>query len=71
MNGFSIFMVIFGICTFLVGLYVFGGHKIELLSWKVAYKNLTKGEWKNIGKWTMIVSIIPFILAIIGFFLDM
>ena len=70
MTSFSILMVIFGICVFFVGLYAFRGHKIQLLSWKTAYKNLTKSEWKNIGKWTMIVSIIPFILAIIGFFLD-
>ncbi len=41
-----------------------------MLSWKAAFKNLTKEEWKNIGKWTMIVSSIPFILAIIGLFLD-
>ena len=32
---------------------------------KEIQKNLNKKEWKNIGKWTMIVSSIPFIIAII------
>ena len=29
-------------------------------------KGLNKDGWKNVGKWTMITSIIPFILAILG-----
>jgi len=66
MNGFSILMFIFGICVFLVGLYMFTGHKLEIMTIRAAFKNLTKEEWKNIGKWTMISSIIIFVLAIIG-----
>ena len=66
MNGFSIFMFIFGVVILLVGLYMFNGHKIEILTGRVAFKNLSKDEWKNIGKWTMIVSIIPIILAVLG-----
>lgn len=70
MNGFSILMLVFGLCIVLTGLYMYTGHKIEMLTWRAAFKNLNKSEWKNIGKWTMIVSIIPLILSIIGFFLD-
>ena len=66
LNGFSILMTIFSICIFLVGLYMYKNHKIGLLEERVSFKNLSIKEWKNIGKWTMIVSIIPFVLAIIG-----
>ena len=66
MNGFSILMFIFSISVFLVGLYMFTGHKIDMLSWKAQYKNLKKSDWTKIGKYTMIVSIFIFILAIIG-----
>ena len=66
MNGFSIFMFIFGVAILLVGLYMFNGHKIEILTGRVGFKNLSKDEWKNIGKWTMICSLFIFIIAIIG-----
>ena len=66
MNGFSTLFFIFGICVFLVGLYMFTGHKLEIMTWRAAFKNLTKSEWINIGKWTMISSIIIFIIAILG-----
>ncbi len=45
---------------------MYKGHKVEMLAWKAAFKGLTKEGWKNVGKWTMISSIIPFILAILG-----
>ena len=70
MNGFSILMFIFGTCILLTGLYMFKGHKLEMVAWKAAYKNLDKNGLKNVGKWTMISSIIPFVLAILGLFLD-
>ena len=71
MNGFSTLMLIFGALIFLAGLHLYKGHKNELLLWKVPdIKKFTKKETINVGKWTMISSIIPFILAIIGFFLD-
>ena len=70
MNGLSILMFIFSLCLYLTGLYMYKGHKIEYLEWRVPYKNLTKAEWKNIGKWTMITSTIPLIIGIIGLFLD-
>ena len=68
MNGFSILMFIFFICVLLMGLYIYTGHDVKTLFWRAPYKNLTKKHWKNIGKWTMISSVIPFILAIIGLF---
>ena len=70
MNGFSILFFIFGTCVFLTGLYAFTGHKIDILTNRVAFRNLDKEQWKNIGKWTMISSIFIFVIAIIGLFLD-
>ena len=68
MSGFSILMIIFGVLIFLCGLYLFTGHKSELLLWKVHdIKNFTIKETKNVGKWTMIASLIPFILALLGY----
>ena len=68
MNGFSILMIIFGILIFLCGLYLFTGHKNEVLLWKVHdIKKLNIEETKNVGKWTMISSIIPFIIALLAF----
>ncbi len=66
MNGFSILMLIYGICILLVGLFMYGGNELKIISWKAAFKGLNKSGWKNVGKWTMIVSLIPFILAILG-----
>ncbi len=70
MNGFSILMFIFATCVLLMGFYMYKGHKVEMLAWKAAFKGLTKEGWKNVGKWTMISSIIIYIIAIIGLFLD-
>ena len=70
MNGFSILFFIFGICVFLVGLYAYTGHELSIMTFRAAFRNLNKSQWKNIGKWTMIASILIFIIAIIGLFLD-
>lgn len=70
MNAFSFFMIIFGILILIAGLYIYKGHDAKILLWKAHYNNLTKSELKNIGKWTMITSVIPFIISIIGLFLD-
>ena len=70
MSGFSIIFFIFGTCTLLVGLYMFTGHKLDIMTYRAAFKNLNKSEWKNIGKWTMIASIIIYIIAVIGLFID-
>ena len=71
MNGFSILMFIFAGLIFLAGIYLYTGHKNEVLLWKVHdIKKFTIEETKNVGKWTIIVGFIPLILAIIGLFLD-
>ena len=71
MNGFSILMFIFGALIFLAGLYLFTGHKNEVLLWKVPdIKKFTKEETINVGKWTMISSVVPLILGIIGLFFN-
>ena len=66
MSGFGILMLIFSISLFLVGLYMFTGRKIDILSGRVGFKNLSIDEWKKIGKYTMIVSAFVLILGIIG-----
>lgn len=61
----GIFLLIFAVCILLVGLYMFTGHKLNILTWRAAFKHLTINEWKNIGKWTMISSIPITIVSII------
>ena len=59
-------MFIFAFIVFLCGLYLFTGHKSELLLWKVHdIKKFTIEETKNVGKWTIISSIIIFIIGIV------
>ena len=70
MNGFACFMLIFAILIFIAGIYIYTGHNSEVLIWKGYNKNATKEELKNIGKWTMIVGLIPLILSILGFIFD-
>ncbi len=71
MNGLSILMFIFSFFIFLAGIYIYTGHRSELLLWKTHnVKKLTIDELHNIGKWTMIASIIPLIIGIIGFFVE-
>ena len=68
MSGFSIFMIIFGVLIFLCGLYLFTGHKNELLLWKVHdIEKFTIVQTKNVGKWTMIASLVPLIIALLGY----
>lgn len=71
MSGFSCLMLIFCILVFLSGIYIYTGHKNELLLWKTHnVKKITKEELKCIGKWTMIASIVPFIFCIVGLFFE-
>ena len=70
MNGFSILMFIFATCVLLSGLYMFTGHKLGILDYRAAFKNLSIDQWKNIGKWTMVSSLIIYVIGIIGIFLD-
>ncbi len=67
MSGFGILMLIFAVCVLLTGLYMFKGHKLGIMTGRPAFKNLSKAEWKKIGKWTMIASIPIFVLALTGF----
>ena len=67
MSGFGILMAIFATCVLLTGIYMFTGHKLGIMTARPAFKNLSKAEWKNIGKWTMVVSFFIFALAIAGF----
>ncbi len=66
MNGFSILFFIFATLVLLVGIYMYTGHKVELLTGRATFQNLKKDEWKNIGKWTIVVSLFIYLIAILG-----
>ena len=66
MSGFGIFMLIFATCLLLVGLYMATGHELGIMKLRPAFKNLNKSEWKNIGKWVLIVSVFIYMLGIIA-----
>ena len=70
MNGFGVFMIIFGVCLFFPGLYVFLGHNNELLLWRGYSKNRTKHELKIIGGSVMVISFILIIIGILGIIFD-
>ena len=59
-------MLIFATMVLLTGLYMFTGHKLSVIAWKAAFKNVTIDGWKKIGKYTMIVSIFIYILGIVA-----
>ena len=61
----GIFFLIFALCVLLIGLYMFTGHELNILTWRAAFKNLTIEKWKVVGKRTMISSIFIAILGII------
>ena len=67
MYGLSILFFIFATLVLLVGFYMFKGNKISIMTGRVSFQNLNKNEWKNIGKWTMLSSILLYIIAIIGY----
>ena len=66
MSGFVILFLIFGVCVLLVGLYMYTGHKLNVIAWKAAFKGLTIDGWKKVGKYTMLSSIIIFVIALLG-----
>ena len=70
MSSFSILFFIFATCVLLVGLYMFTGHKLGIMDYRAAFRNLNKKQWINIGKWTMISSILIYVLAILGWIFD-
>ena len=65
MSNVSILLSIFATCVLLAGLYMFTGHEIGILTGRAAFRHLTKEEWKNIGKWTMIASIGIYLIALL------
>ena len=65
MSYFSILMFIFATLVLLFGLYIYKGHDVSKLFIRASFKNLTKEEWINIGKWTMISSIFIYLITII------
>ena len=70
LNSLAILMFIFGTCVLLVGLYMYKGHKLGIMEFRVGFRNLKKEQWIKIGKWTMISSSIIFLIGIIGMFLE-
>ena len=70
MEGFSALMFIFVFCIFLAGLYIYTGHNSKILLWKGYNKDTGKEQLKVIGKWTMIISVVPIILGIVGLFVE-
>lgn len=70
MSYFSVLMFIFATLVLLFGLYIYKGHDVSKLFVRASFKNLTKEEWINIGKWTMISSIFIYLIAIIVYILN-
>lgn len=67
MNGFSIIMFIFAGLIMIAGIVLYTGHKDQVLLWKVHdIEKFPMSKVKEVGKWTMISSLIPLLLAIIG-----
>ena len=71
MNGISILMFALGIGVFLAGLWLFTGHKSEILLWKNPQASkLSDKEVRNVGKWTMITAAVPIVIAIVFLFIE-
>ena len=66
MYGYSILMLIFGICIILAGLYIRAGNNSEILLWRTHLKNPSKKELAYIGKITMIIGLAPIISSVSG-----
>ena len=67
MSPVGILMFIFATAVLLVGLYMFTGHKLEIMTWKAAFRSLSISDWKRIGRGTVIASIIIYIISILCF----
>lgn len=63
-------MLIFATAVILIGLFMYTGHKLEILTIRPAFKNLSIDDWKKIGKYTMIVSFFIYFLGILGLIFD-
>ena len=70
MSNIGILFSIFGVLVILTGLYMFTGHKLEIIAWKAAFKGCTKEDWIKIGKYTMLVGAGILLFAFIAFLLN-
>ena len=59
-------MLIFATCTMLTGIYMLTGHKLHIFDNRPAFKNVNIEGWKNIGKYTILVSLFIYLVAIIA-----
>jgi hypothetical protein len=67
MSNVGIFMGIFGLCVFLMGLYMATGHKLGMMEGRAAFQNLSIDEWKRIGKYTIFSSSFILLISILAF----
>ena len=71
MKGFGILFIIFGVCTFLYGLYTAAGHNPIVKMGAVIKKlNLPKNELKHLGHLVQIFSIPLLLSGISGLFYE-
>ena len=49
MQNFGILFIIFGICTFLMGIYFYTGHFNKEIFWRAYWGNMTKVKLRNVG----------------------
>ena len=71
MSNVGILFLIFGILVFLAGLYMATGHKLGIMEGRAAFQNLSIDKWKNIGKYTLIVSGFILAFALIAFLFNL
>jgi small-conductance mechanosensitive channel len=45
---------------------MYTGHKLNILTMRPAFKNLSIDDWKKVGKYTMFVSLFIYLLGILG-----
>ena len=70
MSGFGILMLIFATAVLLTGIYMYSGHKLNILTMRPAFKNLSIDDWKKVGKYTILVSLFIYLLGILGIFFN-
>lgn len=66
MKNTSIFLMVFGIVTILFGLYIYKGHGNFIKPYNV---KKDKTQLKKVGKYTMFVGLIIFILFFLAYLL--
>lgn len=71
MSPVGILMFIFATVVLLVGIYMATGHKLEIMTWRAAFRNLSISDWKSVGKGTIIASVIIYIISILCFIFNL